>query len=57
MTSPEPSPTVKPLAAKDSNAATSDVAYRRFMIAEARTQTLLLQEIRDHFASWAPEEG
>jgi hypothetical protein len=38
------------------NDATSDVAFRRFMMREARRHTLLLTEIRDHFRSWAPEE-
>ncbi len=56
MTTSDPGATIGPLTSKESNAATSEVAYRRFMMEEARSQTLLLQEIRDHFRTWAPEE-
>ncbi|WP_372663626.1 hypothetical protein [Amycolatopsis kentuckyensis] len=44
------------LTTAEQNAATSDVAFRRFVMGEIRRHTLLLTEIRDHFASWAPEE-
>jgi hypothetical protein len=45
------------LTTSELNDATTEVSYRRFMMREARRHTLLLTEIRDHFASWAPEES